>query len=73
MRAGEFAGECVPVSKPGATSESEAWLLTLILDARARTTELRVLEAADITAPPVATIALPHVVPFGFHGNFVAA
>lgn len=73
MRDGEFAGECVPVSKPGATSESEAWLLTLVLDARARKTELRVLEAADLTAPPVATVALPHVIPFGFHGNFVRA
>jgi all-trans-8'-apo-beta-carotenal 15,15'-oxygenase len=67
----EFAGECVPVKKPGATSEADAWLLTLVLDARARRTELRVLEAADLAAPPVATVALPHVVPFGFHGNFV--
>lgn len=71
MRDGEFAGECVPVSKPGATSESDAWLLTVVLDARARRSELRVLEAADLGAPPVATVALPHVVPFGFHGNFV--
>jgi carotenoid cleavage dioxygenase-like enzyme len=73
IRAGEFFGECVPVSKPGATSESDAWLLSVVLDATARRTELRVLEAADLTAPPVATIALPHVVPFGFHGNFVRA
>jgi all-trans-8'-apo-beta-carotenal 15,15'-oxygenase len=73
MRDGEFAGECVPVSKPGATSESDAWLLTVVLDAAARRTELRVLEAADLAAPPIATIALPHVIPFGFHGNFVSA
>jgi all-trans-8'-apo-beta-carotenal 15,15'-oxygenase len=68
---GEFHGECVPVAKPGATSESDAWLLSIVLDARARRTELRILEAADVTAPPVARVALPHVVPFGFHGNFV--
>jgi all-trans-8'-apo-beta-carotenal 15,15'-oxygenase len=73
MRAGEFAGECVPVAKPGATSESDAWILSVVLDTRARCSELRVLEAADLTAPPIATVALPHVVPFGFHGNFVAA
>ena len=68
----EYAGESVPVSKPGATSESDVWLLTLVLDTRARRTELRVLDGADLAAPPVATIALPHVVPFGFHGNFVS-
>lgn len=73
MAAGEFAGECVPVSKPGASSESDAWILTLVLDARAKRSELRVLEAADLTAPPVARVALPHVVPFGFHGNFASA
>lgn len=73
LRADELAGECVPVSKPGATSESDAWLLTLVLDARARRSELRVFDAADLTAPPVVRVALPHVVPFGFHGNFVAA
>jgi all-trans-8'-apo-beta-carotenal 15,15'-oxygenase len=73
MRPWEYAGECVPVSKPDATSESDVWLLTLVLDARAQRTELRILDGADITAPPTAVVPLPHVVPFGFHGNFVAA
>jgi len=68
----EYAGECVPVTKPGASSESDVWLLTLVLDGVSRTTELRVLDGADIAAPPVARVHLPHVVPFGFHGNWVA-
>ena len=42
-----------------------------MLDAQARSTELRVLDGADIAAPPVATVRLPHAVPFGFHGNWV--
>jgi len=25
----------------------------------------------DLAAPPVAAVPLPHVVPFGFHGNRV--
>ncbi len=68
----QFAGECVPVSKAGAASESDVWLLTLVLDGASRSTELRVLDGADIAAPPVATVRLPHVVPFGFHGNWVS-
>ena len=69
----EFAGECVPVSKANAASESDVWLLTLVLDGVSRATELRVLDGADVAAPPVATVRLPHVVPLGFHGNWVSA
>jgi len=61
----------VPVARRGARDESDVWLLTLVLDAQARSTELRVLDGADIAAPPVATVRLPHAVPFGFHGNWV--
>jgi all-trans-8'-apo-beta-carotenal 15,15'-oxygenase len=68
----EFAGECVPVSKAGAGSESDVWLLTLVLDGASRATELRVLDGSDVAAPPVATVRLPHVVPFGFHGNWTS-
>ena len=69
--AGELAGECVPVTKAGGTTESDVWLLTLGVDGIARTSELRILDGADSGAPPVATVRLPHVVPFGFHGNWV--
>jgi all-trans-8'-apo-beta-carotenal 15,15'-oxygenase len=68
---GEFAGECVPVSKANAASESDVWLLTLVLDGASRATELRVLDGSDVTAPAVASVRLPQVVPFGFHGNWV--
>jgi all-trans-8'-apo-beta-carotenal 15,15'-oxygenase len=73
MGAGEIAGECVPVTKKGGSTESDVWLLTLVLDPRARRTELRVLDGGDLRAPPVARVALPRVVPFGFHGNWVPA
>jgi carotenoid cleavage dioxygenase len=72
-QAHEFAGELVPVPRRGARDESDVWLLTLVLDAQSRRSELRVLDGADITAPPVATVRLPHAVPFGFHGNWVDA
>ena len=73
MGPGEYAGECVPVRKRGATSDAEAWLLTLVLDSARKRTELRVLDGANLMAPPVARAVLPHAVPFGFHGSFASA
>ncbi len=73
MKAHQIAGEPVPVTKAGASSDDEVWLLTLVLDARAGRTEVWVLDGADVAAPPVAVVPLPHVVPFGFHGNWVKA
>ena len=69
----EFAGECVPVPRRGSRDEADVWLLTLVLDTRSQRSELRILHGADIAAPPVATVRLPHAVPFGFHGNWVEA
>ena len=71
MKSHQIAGEPVPVTKAGATSDDEVWLLTLVLDAQAGRTEVWVLDGADVAAPPVAVVPLPHVVPFGFHGNWV--
>jgi len=71
MQQGEFAGECVPVRKRGATSADAAWVLTVILDAINKRSELRVLDGENLAAAPVARIIAPHMIPFGFHGNFV--
>jgi all-trans-8'-apo-beta-carotenal 15,15'-oxygenase len=63
LSASEFAGEVVPVAgKYG---------LTIVLDAKTQSSELRVLDLSDLTASPLAVARLPHVVPFGLHGNFV--
>ncbi len=68
-----IAGEGVPVTKPNASTERDVWVLSLILDAPKKRTELWVLDGADLAAPPVARVILPHVVPLGFHGNWVPA
>ena len=73
LGAHQIAGEPVPVTKTGATADEECWLPTLVLDADAGRTEVWVLDGADVAAPPVAVVPLPHIVPFGFHGNWVRA
>ncbi|QNE20247.1 carotenoid oxygenase family protein [Kribbella qitaiheensis] len=50
----------------------DGWLMTYVYDAATDTSDLVILDAADLTAPPVATIHLPTRVPFGFHGNWLA-
>jgi all-trans-8'-apo-beta-carotenal 15,15'-oxygenase len=71
MQAHEYAGECVPVVKAGARTEADVWLLSLVLDAASRRTELRIFDGAELAAGPVAAVRLPHAVPFGFHGNWL--
>ncbi len=70
---GQWAGECVPVAKAGATSERDAWLLSVVLDAKAGASELQIFDGADLASGSIARIRLPHIMPFGFHGNWVAA
>lgn len=48
------------------------WLMTYVHDATTDRSDLVVLDAGDLAAPPVATIHLPARVPFGFHGNWLA-
>ena len=40
-------------------------------DAGDESTEFVVLDAQDLSRPPVARVSLPQRVPFGFHGNWV--
>lgn len=68
----EWAGEPVPVRKRGGTLD-DAWLLVTVLDTRRETTEVRVLDGADLSAPPVARLRLPQRLPFMLHGNWKPA
>jgi carotenoid cleavage dioxygenase len=69
---GRVTGEPAFVPRPGSTAEDDGWILSVIYDATQDRSELVVLDAADVTAAPVATVHLPRRVPFGFHGNWVA-
>ncbi len=68
-----IAEEHVLVPKPGRSGELDAWVLGTHFDAARQATVLNLLDAADISAGPVAQAVLPYVLPLGFHGNFSAA
>ena len=47
------------------------WLLSYVYDAATDSSDLVVLDADELSKPPVATIHLPRRVPYGFHGNWL--
>jgi len=67
-----WAGELVPVRKVGGEGERDVWLLSVVLDTRAGASELQIFDGAALEAGPIARARLPHVMPLGFHGSWVA-
>jgi beta,beta-carotene 9',10'-dioxygenase len=65
---GCYPGEPVLVARPDAEREDDGVLLSVVLDAAAGTSFLLVLDAADLKEK--ARAAVPHHIPFGFHGQF---
>jgi carotenoid cleavage dioxygenase len=66
-------GEFVFVPAHADAAEDEGWLIGLVIDAAAKTTDLVILDAQRFEGEPQASIRLPHIVPPGFHGNWVSA
>jgi carotenoid cleavage dioxygenase-like enzyme len=62
----QFPGEPVFVAAPGARAEDDGVLLSVVLDGKRGSSYLLVLDARDLSA--VAKAAVPHHIPFGFHG-----
>lgn len=52
-------------------SEDEGWLLGYAYDPATERSQLLVLDAAEISAGPVARVMLPQRVPHGFHGTWI--
>ena len=71
--AGNGVGEPLFVSRSAAAAEDDGWVLVLAYDAARDTSDFWILDAQDIGGEPVARVRLPHRVPYGFHGNWVAA
>jgi carotenoid cleavage dioxygenase-like enzyme len=66
--AGCFPGEAVFVASPGGNAEDDGVVLSVVLDGRAETSFLLVLDAR--TMAEVGRARAPHHIPFGFHGQY---
>jgi 8'-apo-carotenoid 13,14-cleaving dioxygenase len=69
---GHFPGEFVFIPKSGDASEGDGWLMGFVINSNDDTTDLVILDAGDFTGNAAATIHIPHRIPPGFHGNWVA-
>lgn len=69
---GRYPGEFVFVPAREGAEEDEGWLVGLVVNYPAETTDLVILNARDFAGVPQASIRIPHRVPPGFHGNWVA-
>lgn len=70
---GSFVGEFVFAANTGSNAtgdENDGWLLGIVTDPALERSALMVLDAQRIADGPVASIEMPHQLPFGFHANF---
>jgi 8'-apo-carotenoid 13,14-cleaving dioxygenase len=70
--AGRIPGEFVFVANAQGKAEDDGWLMGYVVTMASQTTELVILNANDFEGPAQASIAIPHRIPPGFHGNWVA-
>jgi carotenoid cleavage dioxygenase-like enzyme len=67
-------GEAIFAPATGADvyDENAGYLLTYAYDIASLETSCLILAAADVAGEPVATLRMPHRVPFGLHGSWIA-
>lgn len=70
---GRHPGEFVFVPAHENSAEDEGWMIGLVVDLPHETTDLVIIDAQKFDSEPVASIRIPHRVPPGFHGNWIAA
>ena len=70
---GEHAvlGEFVFVPRSAEAPEGDGWVMGYVIDRASQSTDLAILDAA--TLEDVARVHVPHVIPPGFHGNWLPA
>ena len=69
---GRFPHE--PVFAPAggkSSSEDDGYIFTFVYDSATKSSSLDVYDASSFTSKPVARVALPQRVPFGFHGAWL--
>lgn len=71
--AGDALSEAVFTPAGEGAAEGEGWLTAVIYRAAEGVSEFVVFDAQDVERGPIASAKLPRRVPFGFHGQWVAA
>ena len=67
----EHGGEWLFVDDPGSDGDDEGWLLSYLHDEATGRSRFVVLDASQVAEGPVASVALPQRVPYGFHAAWI--
>jgi carotenoid cleavage dioxygenase-like enzyme len=59
-----------PIYAPDAENHNQGWILTEVFDSDSCSSEVWIFDADHLDAEPICRLALPSVVPFGFHGTW---
>jgi carotenoid cleavage dioxygenase-like enzyme len=62
-----------PIYVPDALNPEQGWVLTVVYDGNADTSEVQVLDSDALDREPVCRLGLPHVIPHSFHGKWQPA
>ena len=71
--AGNGVGEPLFVPRHADAAEDDGYVLVLAYDEARNASDFYILDARHIAGEPLAVVRIPHRVPYGFHGNWVAA
>lgn len=67
---GEHRYPSEPIYVPDADRPGQGWAICVVYDANEHQSEVWIFDAERLDAPPTCRLALPSVVPFGFHGTW---
>ncbi|MFW2446664.1 MAG: carotenoid oxygenase family protein, partial [Qipengyuania pacifica] len=68
---GRIPGEFVFVPRDAGAPEGDGWVMGYVIDRNRGTSALEILDAHSLKT--VASVHIPHLIPPGFHGNWIAA
>ncbi|NJK40892.1 MAG: hypothetical protein HC934_05155 [Acaryochloridaceae cyanobacterium SU_2_1] len=72
----QFATGCYPMEAiyaPRPDQPGQGWLLTVVFDGHQDQSTVQIFAAEQLDAGPLCVLALPEVIPLGFHGTWQAA
>jgi all-trans-8'-apo-beta-carotenal 15,15'-oxygenase len=59
-----------PIYAPDAIDPNQGWIVTVVYDGNTNSSEVWVFDSDRLDDQPVCRLALPEVIPFGFHGTW---
>ena len=59
-----------PILVPYQDDSEQGWLITVVFDGNTEQSEVIIYESEQLDAAPVCRLALPSVIPPGFHGTW---